>query len=131
MNPVAGCRYFPPGLQLPLQPLTGLLPILLLGEHQGTMGVNSLPKTVIPQRRGCDLNPGCPRLTLMSTVLIIIIDYQSVGRSICSCRVPIKSLSIIDSDQLSVPHCWRCRRSSDVTMATVAKATNELICRVA
>ena len=22
------------------------------------MGVNSLPKTVTPQRRGCDLNPG-------------------------------------------------------------------------
>jgi len=24
----------------------------------GTMGVNSLPKTVTRQRRGCDMNPG-------------------------------------------------------------------------
>jgi len=34
-----------------------MLPILLLGDR-GTMGVNSLPKTVARQRRGCDLNPG-------------------------------------------------------------------------
>ena len=26
--------------------------------NRGTMGVNSLPKTVTRQRRGCDLNPG-------------------------------------------------------------------------
>ena len=41
INPAIGCRYFPPGLQLPLW---GLPAILLLGER-GTMGVNSLPKT--------------------------------------------------------------------------------------
>jgi len=27
INPAVGCHYFPPGLQLPLQPLRGLLPI--------------------------------------------------------------------------------------------------------
>jgi len=27
------------------------------------MGVSSLPKTVTPQRRGCDLNPGLLRLS--------------------------------------------------------------------
>ena len=26
--------------------------------NRGTMGVNTLPKTVTRQRRGCDLNPG-------------------------------------------------------------------------
>ena len=36
MNPAVDCHYFPPGLQLPPQPLIGLLPILLLGEqHNG------------------------------------------------------------------------------------------------
>jgi len=30
----AGCRYFPSGLQLPPQPLSGLLPILLHGEQR-------------------------------------------------------------------------------------------------
>ena len=34
INPAAGCHYFPPGLQLPLQPLRGLLPISLLGEQR-------------------------------------------------------------------------------------------------
>ena len=29
-----GCHYFPPGLQLPSQPLRRLLPILLLGEQR-------------------------------------------------------------------------------------------------
>jgi len=29
-----GCHYFPPGPQLPPQPLRGLLPILLLGEQR-------------------------------------------------------------------------------------------------
>ena len=28
INPTVGCHYFPPGLQLPPQPLTGLLPII-------------------------------------------------------------------------------------------------------
>ena len=34
INPAVGCHYFPPGLQLPPQPLKGLLPILLLGEQR-------------------------------------------------------------------------------------------------
>ena len=34
MNPAVGCYYFPPGLQLPSQPLRGLLPISLLGEQR-------------------------------------------------------------------------------------------------
>ena len=33
-NPTVGCHYFPPGLQLPPQPLRGLLPVLLLGEQR-------------------------------------------------------------------------------------------------
>jgi len=37
IKPAVGCHYFPPGLQLPSQPLRGLLPILLLDEqrHKG------------------------------------------------------------------------------------------------
>ena len=34
INPAVGCHYFPPGLQLPPQPLRGLLPILLLDEQR-------------------------------------------------------------------------------------------------
>jgi len=34
IKPAVGCHYFPPGLQLPPQPLRGLLPILLLGEQR-------------------------------------------------------------------------------------------------
>jgi len=34
INLAVGCRYFSPGLQLPSQPLRGLLPISLLGEKR-------------------------------------------------------------------------------------------------
>ena len=34
INPAIGCHYFPPGLQLPSQPLRGLLPISLVGEQR-------------------------------------------------------------------------------------------------
>jgi len=33
-DPAVGCHYFPPRLQLPPQPLRGLLPISLLGEQR-------------------------------------------------------------------------------------------------
>jgi len=62
INPAVGWHYFPLGLQLPPQPLRGLLLSLLLSER-GTMGVNSLPKTVTRQRRDCDSNPGLLRLS--------------------------------------------------------------------
>ena len=34
INPTVSCHYFPPGPQLPPQPLRGLLPVLLLGEQR-------------------------------------------------------------------------------------------------
>ena len=57
INPAVGCHYFPPGLQLPLRPLSRLLLILLLGKR-GTMGVNSLPNTVTQQRHELRFEPG-------------------------------------------------------------------------
>ena len=58
-KPGVGCYYLPSGLQLPWQPLRGLLP------------VSSLPKTVIQQRRGCDLNRGssAPKSSTLTTRL--------------------------------------------------------------
>jgi len=61
INPAVGCHYFPPGPQLSLQPLRGLLPFRCL-VNRGTMGVNSLPKTVTRQRCGRDLNLGTSAL---------------------------------------------------------------------
>jgi len=39
--------------------------------NRGTIGVNSLPKTVTRQRRGCDLNPGpsAPEFSTLTTRL--------------------------------------------------------------
>jgi len=39
--------------------------------NRGTMGVNSLPKTVTRQRRDCDLNPGpsVPESSMLTTRL--------------------------------------------------------------
>ena len=60
INPVVGCHYFPPGLQLPSQPLRGLLPILLLGEqrHDGCKQLAYDCCPITRQRRSCNLNPG-------------------------------------------------------------------------
>jgi len=55
IDPAVGCHYFPPGLQLP--PQEGCYQFCCLVKR-GTMGVNSLLKTVTRQRRDCDLNPG-------------------------------------------------------------------------
>jgi len=40
INPTVSCHYFPPGPQLPPQPLRGLLPILLLGEQRHNGSIN-------------------------------------------------------------------------------------------
>jgi len=71
INPTVGCHYFPPGPQLPSQPLRELLSILLLGDQRHNECVNSLPKTVTRQRRGCDLNPGpsAPESSTLTTRL--------------------------------------------------------------
>ena len=57
INPAVGCHNFPPGLQLPSQPLKGLQPILLLSEQRHD-GCEQFAKTVTRQHCGCDLNPG-------------------------------------------------------------------------
>ena len=65
-KPAVGCHYFPPGLQLPQNPYQFRCLV-----NRGTMGVNSLPKTVSRQRRGCDLNPGptAPESSMLTTRL--------------------------------------------------------------
>jgi len=66
INPAVGCHYLPPGLQLPPQPLRGLLPILLLGEqrHNGC-------EQFAWQHCDCDLNPGpsAPESSTLTTRL--------------------------------------------------------------
>ena len=69
-----------PGGRLPLlfrqacsysrNPYEGYHPFCCL-VNRGTMGVNSLPKTVTRQRRGCDLNPGptAPESSTLTTRL--------------------------------------------------------------
>jgi len=46
----------------------------------GTMGVNSLPKTVIQQRRGCDLNPG-PTVPESSTLTTRLPSHPEIKDS--------------------------------------------------
>ena len=77
INPVVGCHYFLPGLQLPRNPQDGCYQFWCL-VNRGTMGVNSLPKTVTRQRHDCDLNLG-----------------PSVPESTLSTRLP------------SHPYCWQ------------------------
>ena len=70
INPAVGCHYFPPGLQLPCNPYGRCYQFCCL-VNTGTMGVNSLPKTVTRQRRDCDLNlgPSAPESSTLTTRL--------------------------------------------------------------
>ena len=70
INPTVGCHYFPPGLQLPLQPLRLCYQFRCLA-NRGTMGANSLPKTVTRQRHSGDLNsrPAVPESSTLTTRL--------------------------------------------------------------
>ena len=70
-------HYFPPGLQLPPQPLRGLLYQFCCLVNRCTMDVNSLPKTVTRQRRGCDLNPG-PSMPESSTLTTRLPSHPSM-----------------------------------------------------
>jgi len=47
--------------------------------NTGTMGVNSSPKTVIRQRRGCDLNPG-PSASESCTLTTRLPSHPSCGQ---------------------------------------------------
>ena len=69
IDPAVGCHYLPLGPQLPSRPVgryqfRGLV-------NSDTMGLNSLPKTVTRQRRGCDLNSGltAPESSTLTTRL--------------------------------------------------------------
>jgi len=70
INPAVDCHYFPPALQLSPQLLRGCYQCRCL-VNRGTMGVNSFPKTVTRQRRGCNLNPGpsAPESSTLTTRL--------------------------------------------------------------
>ena len=83
-NPAVGCHYFPPGPQLPSQPLIeGCYQFRWL-VNRGTMGVNSLPKTVTRQRRGCDLNQG-PSAPESSTLTTRLPSHPNRVSAYCCC----------------------------------------------
>jgi len=66
-----------PGGRLPLLSVRPAVTLATLKRaatnvaNRGTMGVNSLPKTVTRQRHGCDLNPGpsAPEFSTLTTRL--------------------------------------------------------------
>ena len=70
INPTVACHYFPPGLRYLRNPQERCYQFCCL-VNRGTMGVNSLPKTVTRQRRDCDLNPGpsAPESSTLTTQL--------------------------------------------------------------
>jgi len=102
-----GCHYFPPGLQLPSQPLRGLLPISLLGKRWvWTVCLRLLPDSVAA--RDCDLNPG-PTAPESSTLTIRLpshpilycmnewmFDFLFSGcPSICACVYNCRRLRVL------------------------------------
>ena len=77
------------------------------------MGVNSWPKTVTRQRRGCDLNPVCtaPESSTLTSRLpshhlgclfavisvFVIVNYTGASNQICDVAIFLESLGDVDS----------------------------------
>ena len=80
INTTVGCHYFPPGLRYLRNPQEGCYQFCCL-VNRGTMGVNSLPKTVTRQRRDCDLNPG-PSASESSTRITRLPSHPIIWLSI-------------------------------------------------
>jgi len=58
INPAVGCHYFPPGLQLPPQPLRGLPPPILLLCEQRRNGCEQFAWDCYPTASRLRLEPG-------------------------------------------------------------------------
>ena len=61
--------------------------------NRGTMGVNSLPKTITRQRRDCDLNPG-PSVPESSTLTTRLPSHPKDAAYCYRCGVVCVSLSV-------------------------------------
>ena len=58
IKPAVGCQYFPPGLQLPSQPLRGLQPVSLLGEQRHA-GCEQFAQDCYPRALWLRFGPYC------------------------------------------------------------------------
>jgi len=65
---------------------------------------------------------------MVVVVVVMMMMYLWLGLSTCILHVPRKSRNGTFSNQHSVPHCRQCCRSNDVNMATIATATNDVVC---
>ena len=111
--------------------------------NRGTMGVNSLPKTVTRQRRGCDLNPG-PSATETNTSTTRLPSHQlTVRRFFCDDEDKRRINGSIDSNyeaekldgpQMSRPIGWTYRadpcRSRDEGVRRGVKGTAVRLYRI-
>jgi len=75
INLAVGCHYFLPGLKYTRNRYEGCYQFCCL-VNRGTMGVNSLPRTVTRQRCGCDLNPG-PSASELNTLTTQLLGHPA------------------------------------------------------
>ena len=94
------------GLQLNSQPSRGLGYQFCCLVNRGTIGVNSLHKTVIRQRCGCDLNPG-PSVPESSTITTRLRSHPKTIRRDCwQMMVTLVGINqlLLEITDLSVAH---------------------------
>ena len=82
INLTVDCHYFPPGLQLPPQPLWGLLPILLLGKQRHN-GCEQFAQDCYPTASRLRIEPSTLTIRLPShlayivsrTIILLIVSW--------------------------------------------------------
>jgi len=73
--------------------------------NRGTMGVNSLPKTVTRQRQGCDLNPG-PTALESSTLTTRLYQATRDYRTCIELHVTFAVLPCMTRCEFIICCCW-------------------------
>jgi len=107
----------------PLNPWEGCYQFCCLVKmvNRGTVGVNSYPKTVTRQRRGCDLNPGpsAPESSTLTTrPLVKAKGWKSARRRVTTMEFPLVGLSEVNSSKsVNASRCTVGSRSWPVCMS--------------
>jgi len=108
INPTVGCHYFPPGPQLPMQPLRGLRPMSLLGEqrHNATSSGNWTVSTTADSPSDANELP--------------VEDWLTILAAASCCRAKLVFLISTRHTQLqaALTHCYQHHRHQLSTEGT-------------
>jgi len=134
INPTVGCHYFPPGPQLPMQPLRGLRPMSLLGEqrHDATSSGNWTVSTTADSPSDANELPVEDWLTILAaasccrTKLVFLISTHTHTHSYKLHWLIVISIVISDRRQKALADKKTVERAAQIIGATEVECLTQL-----